>query len=48
MALLRDPSFMTEYCLEDGLKAVSYMAPEIAKEFINFSNKIDVWYAIPI
>ncbi len=43
MALLREPSFMTETCLDDGVKSVCYMAPEIAKEYINFSNKIDVW-----
>ena len=44
LGLERDPVVMTEQCVEAGVSTLNYMAPEIIKNYINYSRKIDMWY----
>ena len=34
---------MNEQSLEAGIGTLNYMAPEIIKNYINYSKKIDIW-----
>ena len=40
LSLERDPVVMNEQCLEAGIGTLNYMAPEIIKDYINYSRKI--------
>ena len=43
LGLERGPVVMTEQMNECGVGTLNYIAPEIIKNFINYSNKIDIW-----
>ena len=43
LGLERDPIIMNEKCLEAGIGSLNYMAPEIIKNYINYTKKIDIW-----
>jgi serine/threonine protein kinase len=43
LGLERDPIIMNEKCLEAGIGTLNYMAPEIIKNYINYTKKIDIW-----
>lgn len=41
--LERDSVVMSEQSLLIGVGTLNYMAPEIIKNYISYTNKIDVW-----
>ena len=43
LGLERDPILMNEQCLEAGIGTLNYMAPEIIKNYFNYTKKIDIW-----
>ena len=43
LGLERDPVVMNEQCVDAGIGTLNYMAPEIIKNYIGYSRKIDIW-----
>ncbi len=43
VGFIRDPVVMTDESVELGVGTLNYMAPEIVKNYVSYSKKIDVW-----